>query len=230
MMKRFLVAGCLGIIGLISVTSEAAMVASGKAAPLTPGRNILAASGHNDSPGSSDLSLILQLKSGSTVLVDEGSPCKAIQPKQNYPNDADPTGWTRPDFDDSAWQDAKLGIGYGDNDDNTVLGDGANATIYSRTWFDVANPLAIKTLTLGVDYDDDAVVYINGVEVARTAGTGIPEVARFDSWSDNGTGQSHEASKTDPPNYEFVEIAVTAVVTAVHPREKLAAIWGSLKR
>lgn len=210
--------------------ADAAMEATGNTAPLYKGENVLSAAVFNDSAGSSDLTLIVQLKADGQILIDEGSPCKAIEPKGNIPSDADPTGWTLPNFDDSSWQDAQYGVGYGDNDDNTTIGSQAANTvsIYTRAIFKLADPASIGKLELGVDYDDAAVVWINGVEVARTSGTDIPDKPRWDSWSGVVSGQSHEASKTDPPTYEVVELNFQ-VLTAVRPQDKLAALWGGLK-
>lgn len=208
---------------------NAAMEATGNAAPVQPGNNVLAAAVFNDSSGSSDLTLIIQLKADNQILIDEGTPCKVIQPLENIPSDANPIGWTVLGFDDSSWQDGTYGVGYGDNDDNTVIGDGQHASVYTRAMFTLADPSAISKLTLGVDYDDAAVVWINGVEVARTPGTDIPDKPEWDSWSDQGSGQSHEASKQDPPRYETVDLEFE-VTTAVQPRGKLAVLWGSLRK
>lgn len=216
------------LFALMVSTVNAAMEATGNVAPVQSGENVLAASAHNDSSGSSDLTLIVQLKADDEILVDEGSAVKVVQPLENIPNDADPTGWTKLGFDDSDWQDGEHGVGYGDGDDNTVIGDGQHATVYTRALFNIADPNAITTLTLGVDYDDAAVVWINGVEVARTPGTDIPDKPVWDSWSDQGSGQSHEASKSDPPGYETVELEFE-VTTAVQPRGKLAVLWSNLK-
>ena len=144
---------------LMVSSTYAQMETTGNIAPLLTGRNVLAGSAHNDSPGSSDLTLIVQLKVDGNIVIDEGSSIKVIQPLQNIPSDADPTGWTQPDFDDSGWQDGTYGVGYGDGDDNTVIGDGDNATLYTRAVFDLANRSVISTLTLGVDYDDGCVIW-----------------------------------------------------------------------
>jgi len=229
MFRKIAVISMVILLACMASIVNAAMEPTGNAAPLQSGDNVLAAAVFNDSSGSSDLTLIVQLKADNTILVDEGSACKAIQPLENIPSDADPTGWTKFGFGDSAWQDATLGVGYGDNDDNTTIGDGSHAAVYTRTIFTVANPGAIGNLVLGVDYDDAAVIFINGVEVARTPGTDIPDKPEWDSWSDKGSGQSHEASKADPPRYETVDLDVT-LTTAVQPQGKLAALWGDLKR
>lgn len=228
--KIFVISMVLLIACMASIVNAAdVMEPSGNAAPIQSGDNVLAAAVFNDSSGSSDLTLIIQLKAGNTILVDEGSACKVIVPLENIPSDADPTGWTKLGFNDSAWQDAILGVGYADGDDNTTIGDGSHAGIYTRTMFTIANAGAISNLVLGVDYDDAAVIFINGVEVARTSETDIPDKPEWDSWSDMGGGQSHEASKSDPPGYETVDLAVT-LATAVQPQGKLATLWGDLKR
>ena len=48
------------------------------------------------------------------------------------------TGWTEVDFDDSMWKSGVAGIGYGDNDDRTVLKDmkGRYQRVYARRQFD----------------------------------------------------------------------------------------------
>jgi hypothetical protein len=229
MFKKIAVILMVLLLACMASIVNAAMEATGNAAPIQSGSNVLSGVAVNDSAGSSDLTLIVQLKAGNTILVDEGSACKVIVPTENIPSDADPTGWTMLNFDDSAWQDAVMGIGYGDNDDNTTIGDGDHATVYTRIMFTIADAGAVGNLTLGVDYDDAAVIFINGVEVARTSGTDIPDKPEFDSWSDKGSGQSHEASKSDPPGYETMDLAVT-LATAVQPQGKLAALWGDLKR
>ena len=219
------------VIGLFCIAqlANAAMQTTGNSAPLQSGENVLAAAVFNDSSGSSDMTLIVQLKADDKIIIDEGSACKAIESKKNIPSDTDSTGWTLPSFNDSLWQDAKYGVGYSDNDDNTVIGTTTTPSIYTRARFTVSSPGTIKKLSVGVDYDDAAVIWINGIEVARTAGTGLPDKPKWDSWSDNGTGQSHEASKKDPPTYEFVDLKLE-IVSAVHPNGKIAVLWGNLKR
>ena len=223
--------GCL--LCLVVYPVSAAMEATGNTASINSGENVLAGAVFNDSAGSSDLSLIIQLKADDEILVDEGSPCKALEPKKNIPSDADPTGWTLPGFNDSSWPDGKYGVGYADNDDNTVIGSKADNTIsiYSRALFNVADPLAITKLSVGVDYDDAAVIWINGVEVVRTPGPDIPEKPEWNSWTDKGSGHSHEASKQKPPRYSVVTLPVKVISNpfAVNPTEKLAATWSKIK-
>lgn len=221
----------LCFICLVTFGANATLTESGEDAPIATGENVLAAGAFNDASGSSDLTLIVQLKADGDILVDEGSECKVIQPMENIPDDDDPTGWTQPKFDDSDWQDGEYGVGYGDGDDNTVIGDGQHATVYTRTIFEVKSAGGIGTLELGVDFDDATVIWINGVEVARESGTDIPELPEWDSWSDQGSGHSHEASKTDPPQYEIVELPFKVVSSpfSIEPAEKLATTWSRIK-
>jgi hypothetical protein len=71
------------------------------------------------------------------------------------------------------------GIGYGDNDDATVLSDMVNkyVSVYLRRKFAIANPEQLQNLILSVDYDDGFIAYLNGTEVARSKSmqnTGTP--------------------------------------------------------
>ncbi len=61
------------------------------------------------------------------------------------------------------------GIGYGDDDDSTVLTDMQSEyiSVYMRRSFNVEDHTQVTGLTLAVNYDDGFVAYINGTEVAR---------------------------------------------------------------
>ncbi|MGR9037187.1 MAG: DNRLRE domain-containing protein [Gammaproteobacteria bacterium] len=82
------------------------------------------------------------------------------------------TAWQAPDFNDSAWKIGPAQLGYGDGDEATVVGYGPDPnnkyiTTYFRRHFNVANPADYLNLTLNIQRDDGAVIYINGVEVRR---------------------------------------------------------------
>jgi len=79
-----------------------------------------------------------------------------------------PSDWISPDFDDSKWRTGRGGIGYGDGDDNTVI-EQCNS-VFMRTLFSVTDTSTIEDGVLHVDYDDAFVAYLNGVEIARSAG------------------------------------------------------------
>lgn len=91
--------------------------------------------------------------------------------------------------EDASWLTGQTPLGYGDNDDNTVLNDmrGSYWSVYLRKEFTV-NPQEIpQQLRLRLYVDDGAVVWINGQEVQRAhvpAGT-----LAFDD-----AAQNHEAA------------------------------------
>jgi hypothetical protein len=87
---------------------------------------------------------------------------------------ADPgAGWTGAGYDDGSWATGTAELGYGDGDEATVIGYGPDQddrfiTTYFRRSFVVSDPGIASDLTLRLKRDDGAVVYINGVEVARS--------------------------------------------------------------
>lgn len=94
------------------------------------------------------------------TIVATGTPVKYIVPSQELPSN-----WTAVDFDDSEWTDGISGIGYGDDDDNTILPD--ILSVYVRYRFNVASIDEISMLILDMDFDDGFVAYLNGTEIGR---------------------------------------------------------------
>jgi hypothetical protein len=175
---------------------------------LISGKNLLAIGVYQDSLGSSDSTLIVKLVADGEILVDKGSPVKYIEPKKDIPSEKNPIGWAMPGFDDSHWKEGVFGVGYGDNDDNTIVGSQATTlSIYTRAYFNVRDASKIKTLTLNIDYDDSVLVWLNGVEIARSLPTELPETPHWDDQC--GERNTHEASKKDPPLYESVKLELT---------------------
>ena len=117
----------------------------------------------------------------ATTTSGGGGPVTLVSPAMSwsyrkgtgYPA-ADATGkeWWDNDYDESVdgqWEIGTTPIGYGDNDDATVLGDMQNGylSVFLRKEFTIAPDGIPNALTLGCYHDDGAVVYINGVEVGR---------------------------------------------------------------
>ena len=73
--------------------------------------------------------------------------------------------WTVLNFDDSSWSEGNSGIGYGDDDDQTVISP--TVALFMRKTFEIQDVSLISRAVLDIDYDDGFVAYINGVEVAR---------------------------------------------------------------
>jgi len=122
------------------------------------------------------------------------------------PPPAPPT-WAAIGFDDTSWLSGPSGFGYGPDctaQRGTTLGDMLSPpatpgyiSLYVRRAFSISNPAAVTSLAVGLDYDDAAVVYINGVEVARTASMGgtVGTPTAFSAPATSG----HECSVCDGP-------------------------------
>jgi hypothetical protein len=87
--------------------------------------------------------------------------------------------WTRPEYEAVGWLPGATSIGYGDNDDATVLTDmrGRYASVYLRREFTVEEAAEVEGLVLSARVDDGFVAYLNGVEVGRSStmeGAGSP--------------------------------------------------------
>ncbi|HXG49736.1 MAG TPA: Ig-like domain-containing protein [Methylomirabilota bacterium] len=78
-----------------------------------------------------------------------------------------PSGWTLPDFNDSAWAQGRARLGWGLDGEATTLPSG-RITHYFRSTFAVDNPALYDTLILQLQRDDGAVVYLNGFELVRS--------------------------------------------------------------
>jgi hypothetical protein len=83
------------------------------------------------------------------------------------------TAWRAPAYDDGPWDAGFAQLGYGDGDETTTIGFGGNTsnryiTYYFRHRFFVSNPAEIAALTARLVRDDGAVIYLNGMEVARS--------------------------------------------------------------
>lgn len=81
--------------------------------------------------------------------------------------------WMSTNFDDSGWASGPAELGYGDNDEQTVISYGGDSndkyiTTYFRTDFSVDNTSDIESVTMQLKRDDGAVVYLNGAEIVRS--------------------------------------------------------------
>lgn len=93
------------------------------------------------------------------TIVRTGQSVKYLVPDSEVPSE-----WISFDFDDSGWTDGIAGIGYGDNDDNTI---DTCISVYVRYRFNLSDPKVINELILDMDFDDGFVAYLNGNEIAR---------------------------------------------------------------
>lgn len=82
------------------------------------------------------------------------------------------TLWREADYDDSLWKAGHAELGYGDGGEATVVSYGPDShrkyiTTYFRKEFLIKDASLYKYLTIKLQRDDGAVVYINGTEVYR---------------------------------------------------------------
>src|SRR5947207_158340 len=87
------------------------------------------------------------------------------------------TAWRGTSFNDTGWASGPAQLGYSsnpaENDEATAVSFGPDAnnkyiTTYFRRAFTVATPALFTGLTLTLQRDDGAVVYLNGTEVFRS--------------------------------------------------------------
>jgi chitodextrinase len=83
------------------------------------------------------------------------------------------TAWRATAFNDSTWASGPAQLGYGDGDEATVVSFGPDPnnrhrTTYFRHQITIDNVATLANVNLTLLRDDGAVVYVNGVEVARS--------------------------------------------------------------
>jgi len=127
-------------------------------------------------------------------------------------------GWAADGFDDSAWLSGGAQLGYGDGDEITSVGFGPNpnakylTTYFRSTFTATAMPL---TLTLNMIADDGAVVYFNGIEVARDNMPGGTITASTRAVAGrSGTAENEVRSFSLPPG--SVRIGANTIAVEVH--------------
>lgn len=77
------------------------------------------------------------------------------------------TNWYQSTFSDAAWKSGIGGLGYADSDDATTV-TSCNS-LYLRYQVNIPDASIVKDLLLDIDYDDAFVLYVNGVECARSS-------------------------------------------------------------
>ncbi|MFT6861980.1 MAG: hypothetical protein ACJAVK_000534 [Akkermansiaceae bacterium] len=132
----------------------------------------------------------------TTTYVDTGDVWKYLDDGSNQG-----TAWRAPTFDDNSWASGPSQLGYGDDDEATVVGfidtnpGGTiqkNATTYFRTTFTIDDPSVFEDFTLNFLYDDSIIVYLNGIEVARE---GVEANPAFDDFANINSGDNASGSR-----------------------------------
>ncbi len=193
----------VGAPEVLDLTAERSLLVSGS--------NVLALHVLNQTLASTDLSIIPSLRSQVEIVGAELSLNRIVSSTavarsstwSYWKGSAEPSAvlgdWTALGFDDASWSVGPAGFGYGDNDDATLLTDMLNgySTVYIRKRFTVVDRASVSGMTLGVDFDDGFIAYLNGVEVARafapgTAGQVQPRTALATASREAGSEQTFD--------------------------------------
>lgn len=111
---------------------------------------------------------VYRLRSATpATLVDAGSTWSFLDDGSDQP-----AQWREPGFDDAAWSRGAGQLGYGDDDEFTLVSFGPDpsakhATTYFRKEFFVEAAVQVESLRAEILRDDAAAVYLNGVEIYR---------------------------------------------------------------
>lgn len=126
--------------------------------------------------------------SAQEVLIDEGSNWLYYD-FGHEPFQQNTTKWYELFYSDVAWNSGDGQLGYGDGDENTVIGDTV-LTAYFRKKINVADASIFESLRLELTYDDGAVIYLNGLEIARV---NMPSgTIGYDTLAFNGSDNAKE--------------------------------------
>ena len=82
--------------------------------------------------------------------------------------------WRAPSFDDSAWPSGAANLGFKNKNTTTIPSTTGRVTYYFRTNVTIAPGNPLQSAELSLIRDDGAVVYVNGVEVARSNMPTVP--------------------------------------------------------
>lgn len=78
-----------------------------------------------------------------------------------------PSGWEKPEFNDSEWLQGNGSIGYGNGVDSTIIETATSLYIRYQMILKDSICIPLKSLVLFADYDDGFIAYLNGVEILR---------------------------------------------------------------
>ena len=130
--------------------------------------------------------------------------------------------WIQEIFDDSSWIPGTYGVGYeADTGAQNLIQTNVpvgTRSIYTRAEFTVDNPADIQQIILAADYDDGAIVWVNGTEVFR-----FEEMPDGDpDW--NTIPLDHESSNNLVPDFDPAFNITTTTLPVLHAGTNTLAI------
>ena len=148
------------------------------------------------------------------TVLKQGDACKYILPDAT--TDAN---WRSNNFNDAQWLDGITGLGYGDNDDATIVPEGT-PTIFVRQKFQLTDPSIIDQIIFHLDYDDGFVAYLNGKEIARSNVLSMDTYPPFDTKAvdDREATLKYEGKveKYERPNEDILVSGENVLAIQVH--------------
>lgn len=117
--------------------------------------------------------VITQQLLADTTFVKFGSTWKYLDVGSAAPTGSGAADWRNIAFNDASWSSGPAELGYGDNDERTIVSYGANPNSkYTSTYFrfivDIPNKALFTGMRINTYADDGVVIYVNGTEVVRT--------------------------------------------------------------
>ena len=119
------------------------------------------------------------------------------------------TSWFIPHYNDSTWKEGSGRLGFGGKESTTVesvvpaTGAAVN-TVYFRTYFDMPSGMSALTMTVNLNCDDGAVVYLNGSQVIRH---NMPVSSQYSTYA------LTEVISDDETSYKSYTIPATALIS-----------------
>lgn len=100
---------------------------------------------------------------------DDGEYIAAGSTWSFWPNGSEPdAAWRDPAFDEAGWSQGAAELGFGDGGEATVVSLPSETPLYARHTFTLEALPSSTTMQVDLVRDDGAVVYVNGVEAARS--------------------------------------------------------------
>ena len=153
-----------------------------------------------------DRSYGLRQSAETFSLVTSQSEVRVFVPTAENGGDRLGDAWTRQGFDDSSWRAGQGGVGHdkttsfdefiGTDVETDMIDKQSSAFI--RTTFQIENLFNLANPTLGIQYDDGFVAYINGTEIARANAPVDP------TWNSLATASHRDALAT---RFEYFDLS-----------------------
>ncbi|MFT4546989.1 MAG: VCBS repeat-containing protein [Pseudoalteromonas tetraodonis] len=129
-------------------------------------------------------------------------------------------GWIATTFSDSSWKTGIAQLGYGDEDETTVVEYGPDpnnkfATTYFRRTFNLPDADRFDGLALRLIRDDAAAVYLNGSEILRS---NLVADAAYDTRAETSTGNENDWRDFDI-DPELLATGVNIIAVEIHQHD-----------